>query len=42
VSQALVPFTTRTGGVCLQHRARYVMAVPDADGGGGAEKGGPV
>jgi hypothetical protein len=40
VLRAIAPFTTGSGGVRLQQRARYVLAVPDTDGHGEAEKGG--
>lgn len=38
--RAFEPFTTNSGGVRLRQRARYVLAVPDEDDRGGAEKGG--
>jgi SAM-dependent methyltransferase len=40
VLRAFAPFTTNGGAVRLQQRARYVLAVPDVGGRGGAEKGG--
>ena len=40
VLRALGPFTTSSGAVRLQQRARYVLAVPADSGRGGAEKGG--
>lgn len=38
--RALGPFTANSGAVRLQQRARYMLAVPDDGGRGGAEEGG--